>query len=799
MNVFKLEKLTKSFGSGTGTTYAIRDLDLEIPQSQRIAIVGHSGAGKSTLLNLLGGLDSPTEGKIYFDAGNAGSPKNLAQFDAGELDDLRKNHFGFVFQKANLLDHLSVQDNVSLVLMLLGVPTSERSQKSSAILEGLGMAELAKRRPSQLSGGERQRVAVARALAHNPEVVFADEPTGNLDPENSEKVFSMLTAWQKSGGRQAQGDRTLILVTHNIHAAVNHCDRIVVMKGGKILDCCGRLVNSPEQIAEWYCQNYRDTPTEPGMLREAELGLLELLRGDSKAKSSQSPVFIQNIKKKSISFSDIVRLSWEDIVRVQHLVASFSNVVLILCATLLGFAGLGFFRGGENLRNKVEELGPRSLIVDGLRVASLDGQTVDRIYRAKLPSGKPIADPEIRPVYLWNTVQFSFITNYLKEMDRTGFAPEKCQFEATSSTGRTIAPQDPFLRTKGWKFSSPNALEIVASADFLRKTGVEAREGAMVFIDTGTKPVPLTVTHVFDQDLSLRANYVVPDGFYQAFRQGAYAKNEFLTNQAYFFPTIPTQLDPEKLSKVNLDHFSLLGMAMTQQDQRLAFKLSDSNAMLPAHEIEILISEGLKEAGMDMHGFFQADPASAPPDATLQFGRGTVYLEKMEDLEPAALAVREIGLDPVDPQKLGMVRLFVGTVRPLIWIVLSFAILVMLVVLANLAVTMMDRVRQKWVEISIYRACGMSVTKVATVFFIEGIMLSIPAALGAFGLLNLVLFLFRGGKDESDNGGSSMAEFFQLGTMDSIWVMVSVSLLCAFACMLTTYFAKIWKLARSLT
>jgi ABC-type lipoprotein export system ATPase subunit len=798
MNVFRLEKLTKSFGSGTGKTLATRDLDLEIPHGHRIAVVGHSGAGKSTLLNLLGALDSPTGGKIYFDAGKGGSPKNLAKFDAGELDDLRKNHFGFVFQKANLLDHLSVQENVSLVLMLLGVPASERSKKAMAVLESLGLGEFASRRPTTLSGGQRQRVAVARALAHNPEVVFADEPTGNLDPENSENVFSLLTAWQKSGGRQAQGNRTLILVTHNIHAAVNHCDRIIVMEDGKLLDCCGRLVNSPQQIAEWYCQFHGETPSEPSKLRQAELGLLELLRGERKEKSSQIPVFIQSVDKKSISISDMVRLAWDDLARVQHLVSSISNVVLILCATLLGFAALGFLRGGQNLRNKVEELGPRSLVVDGLRNASLDKQTVDRIYQTKLSSGKSIADPEKRPVHLWNTVQFSFITNFLKEMDRTGFIQDKCKFEAISSTGRTIAPEDPFLRSKGWDFSSPNSLEIIASADFLRKTGVEAREGAMVFIDTGTKPLALTVTHVFEQDPSLKANYVIPDGVYQAFREGAYRKNDYPSVAGNFMPREPASIDSLPVDKINSDHIRLLGLEMARESGHLSFKVKDENGKMPAKEIETLAMDGLRSAGVTLPGFFIGKPAPSPAADTKQYGRATVYLEKMEDLEPAVQLVKQLGLDPVDPQKIGMVRLFLRTVRPLIWIVLSFATIVMLVVLANLVITMMDRVRQKWVEISIYRACGMSVTKVACVFFIEGVTLSIPAATGAYGLLHLVL-LYLGSKDEAGNNAGTIGDFFELSTRESLLVMVGVSFLCALACLLTTYLAKVSKLARSLT
>ena len=803
MNVFSLQEVTKSFGSGTGITHALNKLNLDIPRGHRIAIVGHSGAGKSTLLNLLGALDSPTGGKILFDSGKGQGPRNLRKFNAGELDDLRKDHFGFVFQKANLLDHLSVQDNVSLVLMLLGVPASERSDKAKDILDGLGLSELAKRHPSQLSGGERQRVAVARALAHNPEVVFADEPTGNLDPENSEKVFSMLSAWQKSAGRSGQGERTLILVTHNIHAAVNHCDLIVVMKGGKVVPCGDKLVNSPEEIAGRYCKENNVSLSKQDDVAEisriAELGLLEMLRGRTGTKGNTAPVFIQNILKGSIRLRDMFRLAWEDLARVQHAIASVSNIVLILCATLLGFAGVGFFRGGENLRSKVEELGPRALTVDGLRVASLDKPMVEKIYQTKLSNGKLIADPGSRPVHLWNTVQLSFITNFMKEMEKTGFQFGNCKFEAFSSTGRTISQSDPYLSSRNWEFSSPEAMEIIASADFLKKIGSDPKEGAMVFIDTGAKPLALTVTHVFEQDPSLKANYVIPDGLYQAFREGAYKRNDYPSVAGTFMPRDPNGIASLPVDKINSDHIQPLGLEMARESGFLSFKVKDENSKVPAKELEILAMDGLKSAGVTLPGFFIGKPAPSPAADTQQYGRATVYLEKMEDLEPAVQSVRQLGLDPVDPQKIGMVRLFVKTVRPLIWIVLSFATIVMLVVLANLVITMMDRVRQKWVEISIYRACGMSVTKVAWVFFIEGVMLSIPAVLGAYGFLELILLLYRGGKDDLGNNTGTIGDFFELGTMDSLLVMGAVSVLCAFACLLTTYLAKVRKLARSLT
>ena len=219
-------------------------LDVDIRASSTHGILGHSGSGKSTLLNLLAILDSPspdTEGlKLNFSS--AGKPSHSYEWSEGRWlhrngsvaktvspDVIRRRHFGFVFQAGHLSPNLSAAQNVMFPLALANVDRKVAREKAATLLTKVGLEpRLHRALPRNLSGGEYQRVAVARALSHDPDVVFADEPTGNLDPDAGVKVMDALQEW-----RQAAEGRTLILVTHNIDQALAYCDRLTVLRGGK--------------------------------------------------------------------------------------------------------------------------------------------------------------------------------------------------------------------------------------------------------------------------------------------------------------------------------------------------------------------------------------------------------------------------------------------------------------------------------------------------------------------------------------------------------------------------------------
>jgi putative ABC transport system ATP-binding protein len=219
--VLKLERISKSYRTTEIETRALSDVSLEIAPGEFVAVMGPSGCGKSTLLNVLGLLDSPTGGSFEFFG------ESVAGYPEVRLTALRRDRIGFVFQSFNLIDDLSVAENVEVALLYRRVPAGERRKRIAQALDRVGMGHRAKHRPQQLSGGQQQRVAVARALVSEPSLILADEPTGNLDTANGEAVMTMLTAAAAAGV-------TVVMVTHSLaHAAV--AQRTIKLLDGRVV------------------------------------------------------------------------------------------------------------------------------------------------------------------------------------------------------------------------------------------------------------------------------------------------------------------------------------------------------------------------------------------------------------------------------------------------------------------------------------------------------------------------------------------------------------------------------------
>ncbi|MCL5254524.1 MAG: ABC transporter ATP-binding protein [Gammaproteobacteria bacterium] len=219
--MIQLQQLNRVFRTSELETTALNHIDLQISQGDFVAIMGPSGCGKSTLLSILGMLDSPSSGAYLFEG------TDIAKYSEKQLAQLRKTKLGFVFQSFNLIDELSVFQNVELPLQYQGVPTAERKQRVEAILKRMQIDHRADHLPLQLSGGQQQRVAVARALVINPALILADEPTGNLDSKNSEEVMQMLRQLNQEG-------TTVVMVTHSEHES-RYASRIVRMLDGQII------------------------------------------------------------------------------------------------------------------------------------------------------------------------------------------------------------------------------------------------------------------------------------------------------------------------------------------------------------------------------------------------------------------------------------------------------------------------------------------------------------------------------------------------------------------------------------
>jgi putative ABC transport system ATP-binding protein len=202
-------------------TTALDGIYLAVADGEFVAIMGPSGCGKSTLLNVIGMLDSPTNGSYIFDG------TEVAGLSESKLADFRKKNIGFIFQSFNLVDELSVRENIELALLYHNVAAAERRARVDEVMDRVGIGHRAKHRPSQLSGGQQQRVAVARALVGNPKLILADEPTGNLDTQHGEEVMKMLQALNGEGS-------TIVMVTHSPSHA-DYASRVVHMLDGRVL------------------------------------------------------------------------------------------------------------------------------------------------------------------------------------------------------------------------------------------------------------------------------------------------------------------------------------------------------------------------------------------------------------------------------------------------------------------------------------------------------------------------------------------------------------------------------------
>ena len=218
--IIRTQNLRKDYQLGAETVRALRGIDLEIERNEYVAIMGPSGSGKSTFMNLIGCLDTPTEGEYWLN-GTA-----VAGLDDDQLARIRNREIGFVFQTFNLLPRATAMHNVELPLIYGGVAPKERTQRAEAMLDRVGLGDRKAHRPSELSGGQRQRVAIARALINNPAILLADEPTGNLDSQTGADIMSLVDELHGQG-------QTILLVTHE-HDIAEHAHRVVTLRDGVI-------------------------------------------------------------------------------------------------------------------------------------------------------------------------------------------------------------------------------------------------------------------------------------------------------------------------------------------------------------------------------------------------------------------------------------------------------------------------------------------------------------------------------------------------------------------------------------
>ncbi len=218
--VISIRNMVKNYYVGNQTVRALRGVDIEIKKGEYVAIMGPSGSGKSTLMNILGALDTPTEGDYFLNG------TNVSLLEDEQLAEIRNKEIGFVFQTFNLLQRYTALENVTLPLIYAGVPKHDRLEKARKVLSNVGLTDRITHKPNELSGGQRQRVAVARALINNPSIILADEPTGNLDSKTSDDIMKLIADIHDLGN-------TIIVVTHENDIAAK-AERIIRLFDGKV-------------------------------------------------------------------------------------------------------------------------------------------------------------------------------------------------------------------------------------------------------------------------------------------------------------------------------------------------------------------------------------------------------------------------------------------------------------------------------------------------------------------------------------------------------------------------------------
>lgn len=229
--IIKIKDLTKKYKVGEEIITALNEVNLEIAQGEFICILGTSGSGKTTLLNVTAGLEKPTRGNVVIQG------VSLPKVKEKEMSIFRRKHMGFIFQSYNLIPSLTAMENASLPLVFGGVGVKERNKRAKDLLNELGLGKRLANKPTQMSGGQQQRVSIARALINNPKIIFADEPTGNLDTKTTKEIMDLLIRLVK------ERNRTLIMVTHDLELA-QYADRAVYMVDGEIQ----KIVTKGEEV-----------------------------------------------------------------------------------------------------------------------------------------------------------------------------------------------------------------------------------------------------------------------------------------------------------------------------------------------------------------------------------------------------------------------------------------------------------------------------------------------------------------------------------------------------------------------
>lgn len=776
---FKIKSVKKSYKDGDGEIIALDSVDAEIPWGASVGIVGHSGSGKSTLLHLLGLLDVPDfvnhqNGKlldseiIYFDGSknfNYFTKENQKFSNSAEGDNLRQRHFGFIFQKSHLLNHLNVLENVSLTMMLDGGDKKTREERALELLKWVGLESKKYKFPKDLSGGEQQRVAVIRGICNSPRVVFADEPTGNLDKNNASIVLDLLNHWRMNGTDSKP--RTLVLVTHNLEDAFNNCDHFLILKSGKVFQS---KVFSKKDISS--VESFQNIVIAPF--------------SETKINKKNPPDFVQ-INDGDISLGDFFSFAWKDLFRKDHFESTLSNLFIILGVLVLALIGIGFYQGQSDLYNKLNNPEARMIVVDNTSLGasgSIDDNILQELYDLKLKNGSQAIVSSPYGVLRWNLVRLDFYQG--AEADKL---PEY------RVDGRTVINEDPLIKSILNDGFSPDKAEIVVTKNFLSEDCKLSYTSPNVWMNYKNSPVALKILKVVDT-LPGGYKFIIHDNLYQNI------VNENLDTEQdlnfVFINNVPTSFhsDLEVLTKqvVIREHLEPLifesnrlmlmlsrGRKKPAKDlSRVAKQIID---MIENDEKLILKDNNFKK------GLMTIEIPSVTPESKVTknlFSRASVFINSIDHAEEINGLLKKLSLTLVDESHLDLIKFFNDIIKPLSNMIFWFGMVSFFVGIFNLFVSMWQKIKQKTSEIGIIRSGGGTASLLYKLFAFEGFLIaflvSFPGLILGYFFINSLNSILRGLSNNGTGQNLLIFDIFGAGT-----VLLILWALCPFATLIASF------------
>lgn len=783
---YRLESVAKTYtqSGGEKPTLALKCTSLEIPWNVRVAILGSSGSGKTTLLNTLGLLQAPDispEMVFRYDGKTLLADGGSVRIASRKMDLLRRQEFGFIFQFHHLLSHLNNRENVATTLGIGGVSPSEHLAVPNQLLNHLNLHQHADKFPGQLSGGQRQRIAVLRAVAHDPRVVLADEPTGNLDPDNSRRVLEALVSWHERH-RDDGRSRTLLLATHKPADAYEMCECFLILKDGQPLE--GRLlsrdeIESAEELGRLLVpQTARESvhgddgrPRREGPEEDAapdpDNGRNDAVAGPRLPSLSTGGVALQDRPRGLY----LAYLAWREL--RGHAWSTVTSATMLLMLTVLTVVGWGLLEGkrrsmGEVLHTPLA----RRLDADCLlrESGAIDKQFLGEIRNARLGNGPRLADVA-EGIYPWRMLDMMFLQG-----DESGPGEMVDHFVA----GRTAVVDDSLLSLVTWRrggqppaFSSNNAWEIVVTSSFLEQCGY-AENAQVVWLEQGPLPMPLTVKGVVDS-IPGGGHFVLPDGLHQQMCSEGFIADPYVDH------VLLEQLPEEKLAGIRAQLEALLdehGLVLTAGNTSL-----EIHTERPPTQYLSDVWKHWGEVRRELAGTGKINEDALQiraPEADLEVDPQWTHVTAVQPLENlGAVADGLEGMDlTVNRKYVEAIERLRRTIGPLEWILFLVVLLIGLVVWANLMLSTWQRLFQRKFEIGILKAGGMMSRHIIVVFTGEAFCLG-----GATSLLGIGLGIALG-RFVSDRVASG---WFIFTPIMGLGVFCGVVAITVAACLAGTY------------